>query len=1249
MSKSTRNRMTAGISGQLFFLLLLCVLALAISPATHAQATGSFSGNVLDKSGSSISGATVTATSQGTGVARQSISDEAGHYLIPLLSVGIYTVHVDFTGFQSAESKDLRLQVDEARELDFTLAPSSQGTTVEVSASAVAVETTNPSLGQVITAQEVSQLPLNGRDFVQLATLTSGATSETNLGSFFNSNSAASEVAARGSFSLSVGGSRPNSTDWLLDGVDNNELTAGGIGTFSSIDDIEEFKVLTYNYSAQYGTRAGPTVLVNTKNGTNDFHGSLFEFLRNTSLDAKSFFATSAEKFNLNQFGGSVGGPIQKNKTFFFLDGEQKDQLHAIIFTGLVPSAAMHTSAAQPFADFSADAFGNPVFNTFTPPNPPGGPPASVPVVTNPYLVGNSANPANAKNVYFQCNAGTGLPTAVNANGSQVAGVPCAKIPSALVNPLGAALINLYPLPNANNPGAAINFVNAPVRSLNETKFDIRLDHTFSSADNVFSRFSYDQAVSYVPGGGGPSSFAEASAFGSNQGFINHARNIAIGETHVFSPTTVNQATFGYNRIFDYISSQGTGTCASANLAGIGIPFANLGCTGTPGSETCLKGAYSCGLVSVLLTNGDFSLGDRGFTPFQGGTDIFSFADTLDLIRGKHDIHVGVDLRANQMNVGTEAFQDGFWIPLGFFSGNPIADLTLGYTNISMHDQTFNGPVTGRRWKIVRPFVQDDWRITKDLTLNIGLAYDLTTPVSESAGRQADFIPPTTATGANAVTGALLITNQNGVGSSAGVHIDWKDLEPRIGAAYKVLGSDKTVLRGGFSIYHDSVWSQGAQGLWENPPFFAEGDIFQFGGCPAATPAGGTPACSTGSGGVSSISSGFINFGKTPPTLSTFTGTLFYQPQDFRHGQVVQYNANVEHQLPGNIVLTVGYAGSRGDHILVAGNAINTSGPSGCVGGSYTLGCAAGGAPFVSPFNTPNGNATLEFGDLGKTTYNSLQIKAETKSTRHGLYALVAYTYSNTYDNGLSDGLGSELSAPYFPLPNWAKLDWAPSQIDLKHNFTASVIYDLPFGKGKQFGNSWNSLADSLLGGWQVTLIEKITSGFAFPLIDGVNNSGVSFNTGGNGLNQNRPDRISNPYKAGVVTANPNPQCQLLIGQSALVGGVTVNGIAPASLGAPGDVFNPCAFASAALGELGNASRVPVFGPDFVNTDFSVIKQFKLPWENMGLNFRTEFFNLFNHAQFGQPGSNVSGPGFGAVNSTVNNPRLIQFGLKLTF
>jgi Carboxypeptidase regulatory-like domain len=273
-------------------LVLFCCLIFPVCPLLYGQATGSFSGTVSDKTGSVLPGADVKATVQGTGISRESKTDESGHYLMPLLPIGDYTIRVESQGFGPVEQKDVRLQVDEHHELNFTLTPASVTSTVEVSASEVAVQTTNPTLGQVITSEQVAQLPLNGRDFVQLATLTPGTTQETNPNSFFNGGPS-SEVSARGTYSLSVGGSRAQSTDWLLDGNDNNELTAGGIAILPSIDAIQEFKVLTYNYSAEYGTRAGPTVLVTTKSGSNKLHGSLFEFFRNTKLDARSFFAAS--------------------------------------------------------------------------------------------------------------------------------------------------------------------------------------------------------------------------------------------------------------------------------------------------------------------------------------------------------------------------------------------------------------------------------------------------------------------------------------------------------------------------------------------------------------------------------------------------------------------------------------------------------------------------------------------------------------------------------------------------------------------------------------------------------------------------------------------------------------------------------------------------------------------------------------------------------------------------------------------
>src|SRR5882757_8115550 len=408
---------------RILFVVIVFFAALCFGSSARGQAIGSFSGTITDKSGSAIAGATITVTSQGTGTTREGKTDETGHYIVNYLAVGLYTIRVEFQGFQSAETKDVKLQVDESRELDFALAPSTVSSTVEVVADAVAVQTTNPTLGQVITSQEVAQLPLNGRDFVQLATLTPGTTQETNPSSFFNGGPS-SEVSARGSYSLSVGGSRANSTDWLLDGSDNNELTGGGLAIVPSIDAIQEFKVLTYNYSAEWGTRAGPTVLVTTKSGSNAFHGTLFEFLRNTSLDAKSFFAQSSEKFNLNQFGGAIGGPIRKNKTFFFFDGEQKTQRHGTTFAGLVPTDAMRSG------DFSNDAYGRPVpVGTLAFDN--NGNSAIINPNMGPITGGGaSTNGSVFPNIYFQCDA-NGLPMPVAGDGSQAQGQNCNKIPGA--------------------------------------------------------------------------------------------------------------------------------------------------------------------------------------------------------------------------------------------------------------------------------------------------------------------------------------------------------------------------------------------------------------------------------------------------------------------------------------------------------------------------------------------------------------------------------------------------------------------------------------------------------------------------------------------------------------------------------------------------------------------------------------------------------------------------------------------------
>ncbi len=1158
---------------------LLAVLSFVFSicPLLYSQANGSFSGTVTDKTYAVVSKATVTITSQDTGLSRAAKTDDGGHYVVPLLPVSTYTIRVESQGFQTTEQKDLRLQVDEKREINFAVAAASVSQTVDVSAEQVAVQTTNATLGQVITSEQVAQLPLNGRNFVQLATLIPGVTQETNPHSFFNGGGS-SEVSTRGSFSLSVGGSRASSTDWLLDGSDNNELTAGGIAVIPSIDALQEFKVLTYNYSAQYGTRAGPTVLLTTKSGGNRFHGSAFEFLRNTSLDAKSFFAAEKEKFIQNQFGASLGGPIVKDKTFFFVDYEGKRSRQGkTFFGGFVPTADMRTG------DFTG------VANLF-----------------NPYTT-----QLDGSRDRFQCDDG-GNPTAVNADGSQVPGTACDVIPQGLINTAAQQMINFYPLPNLANNGGG-NYVASPVKKLDEGKFDIRLDHNFSSKDSLFARFSYDQATVFLPGGS--PSYAEPDAFASTQDIDNHGRNASLSETHIFSSNVINQFSFGYDRIFNHIRSFGSGTCISQQL---GIQNANIGCdNGNP--PVCT--GISCGLTSTIVGGGYWSLGDRGFAPFQGGTNVFHIADSFDIIRGKHNIKIGAEFRANQMNVKTNAFQDGFWVFTSLWTldsgppfspgGDNMADFLMGLPDLAFHDQTFEGFTTGRRWKLFRPYVQDDWRVTNNLTLNLGLAWALVTPITEAKNRQANF---------DFATGNFLIPGKTS-DARVGVKMDKTAFEPRIGLAWKPFGSTKTAVRLGYGIFHDSSWNQGGQGLWENPPFFQESAFFgfSFGGCPTkAAPGGADSACFTNGvpvpfGVGRTVTDGFPLL--TQPTdPADFGGNIFSQNLDFKLGMVQQYNLNIERQIPGDIVLTFGYAGSKSTHILVDQINLNVTSPTACDPGSvnfdpsYTLGCGLGNTPTYTQFgNIQNIN------DIGSARYDSLQFKAETKSARHGLYALLGYTYARAFDSGFSDGLGTGTGATYYPLPGSSKRDWALSQIQLNHNFTASIIYDLPFGKGRQFGSTWSGPINAILGGWQANVIEKITSGFPIFIVTSNNNSGVNFTN--NTTNFTRPNQVCN----GRLSHHTVDQ-----------------------------FFDTSCFEDPVNGQLGSANRAPLYGPGFVNTDFSLNKRFHIH-ESTALEFRAEFFNLFNHPQFYQPVADRAASNFGAITETVNNPRLIQFALKFTF
>jgi hypothetical protein len=447
-------------------------------------------------------------------------------------------------------------------------------------------------------------------------------------------------------------------------------------------------------------------------------------------------------------------------------------------------------------------------------------------------------------------------------------------------------------------------------------------------------------------------------------------------------------------------------------------------------------------------------------------------------------------------------------------------------------------------------------------------------------------------------------------GPTAGIKMDKTALEPRIGIAWKPMGSQTTAIRLGYAIFHDSSWNQGAQGLWENPPYLAESDNFNyFGGiggnpCPYGNAHAAVPApCGT--------SNAFLPIITTPQTPFGFPGTLLSQDLNFKQGRVQQFNLNIERQMPGGIVLTAGYAGSRSSHILVDGMNQNVSSPGACGTPGYTLGCGPNGAPFSAPYGPFQVVAATS--DTGSARYDSLQIKAETKSTRHGLYALIGYTYARNFDSGFNDGVGTSAGATYWPLPGTNKADWGLSQLNVNNTFTASVTYELPFGKGKQFGGNWGSGANAVFGGWEVDVIERALSGFPIFLINSNNASGVNLTNNGN--NYNRPDQVCK----GVLS-NPTANAW----------------------------FNTSCFASAPAGELGNAARAPLYGPRFANTDISAIKHFHLPYEGVRLDFRAEFFNLLNHTNFASPTPDVSSPAFGTINQSLD-PRVIQLALKLNF
>lgn len=1088
----------------------LVVICVCMGAGTaFGQSAGTISGTITDSSGAVIPGVTVTALNQGTGITRSVITGDGGRYVFSLLPIGIYTVSASLTGFQTTETRGVALEVQQNRTLNITLKVAAIATEVTVSSQVAEVELqrSDATLGQLIHSEQVSNLPLNGRNFVQLALLGAG-TAEGRAGSFM-AQGPSSEVSYRGSMSVSAQGMRENANDWLYDGIDNNELSAGGISILPSIDSIAEFRVLTYNFSAQYGSRGGTTVLVSSKSGTNSLHGTLFEYHRNDVLDARNFFdGPQKGKYIQNQYGFSLGGPILKDRTFFFGGFEGNNIRQGLTRLNTVPTALMRQgNFTESFSD------------------------APMALIYDP--ASTRIDPVTGRNVRDQ--------------------FPGNIIPTNRIDPIGKKLVELFPLPTTTER-LGTNYLSNPVKTLNNYQFHTRVDHEISASDKLFVRFSFEDGEQYLPTG--LPGFAASGSFSSNQTFTTDARNLAVSHTHIFPANTVNQLTAGYNRVFNYITSFGYLSNKSQEL---GIPGANLG-----GNDTS-------SLTRMSFQNFAF-LGDRGFSPFQGGTNVYHLSDTLSVVRGSHTLNMGFTSRFMQLNLlGDDALAGRFvfdrFFTAGFTSagslnsstGSSIASLLLGLPTSGGRNNQLNGSVKGRRWKEYRGFIDDTWKLGSDLTLTLGFAYAVTTPQSEAAERFSNFD---------------FYTGKYTVGGTGGVKTDYSNIQPRFGFAWSPFGSRSTVLRGGYGIFHDVSAVGGSTGPVQNPPY---ANAYAF------TSDNITP--------VRTLSTGFPDNSK-PVDPAVYTGTWHTIDPNYKQGRIQQWNLNVERMMPGSVVFMASYAGTYGDRLFNKGRNLNTA----------TLGTGFNPAARRRYPNLQDVNVALSRSWL---EYHSMQLRVERRAAKGG-YVLASYTFSKALTNGQS-GLGGDPGVVYFPLDPWVDADKASANTDLRHNFRLSYSYELPIGKGQTFLPGLGGVTQAILGGWQLNSIIVAQSGFPLAMSMSSNQSGTALG--------NRPNRVCDGRLDDGTVAK---------------------------------WFDTACFAAPAVGTFGNAARTTLFGPGRWNVDLSVFKKFAVT-ENSSLQFRSEIFNLFNHAQFLPPSTSIGSPTAGRITQTAVSSRQVQFALKLVF
>ncbi len=1176
---------------------LLILLPWFAIPA-QAGVGGSIAGTVTDPSGGVVPRATVTAINAVTGVRQTVATDNKGFYSFSILPVGHYDLEVVGTGFRPYRRTGIVIDVNSALRIDAVLQLGARSDAVTVVENPLQVETTSTQAGEVITGSQMTAVPLNGRSYTDLLALQPGVAPVTSITSETVQDVGASVLSPSGDLNpgtISINGQREFANSFLVNGSDVEEDVNMGAAVIPNLDSIAEFRILTNNFDAEYGEFSGGQINVVTKSGGNAFHGDAFEFLRNTDLDARNYFSPSRGAFNQNQFGGTFGGPIRKNKLFFFTDYQGTRSTQGVD-SGQIPVPCLQDRAGN-LSDL-ASSFVTTDANGTTVPT----------TVSGPYWAG-----LLSQKLGYTVSAGE--PYYTEGCSSATCVFPGATIPQTAWSAPASNLLKYIPSPSNANGTFSTSAYN---QTLQDDKGGYRADantrYGLISAYYFLDNWSQDNPYPIAQGG--------ANVPGFNALYTGRAQLLDLGATKTLSPTAVNDFHFSYMRDSNDLGKP---------LGGLGVSLTSQGFEvgeGTPGIVALspkTEGVESVGFNSFTMGTNTNELTQTGNT--------FQWLDNFSKVVGTHTIKAGGEFHYDQVNVNAIAQFNGSFLFFGSETGSDFADFLLGVP--SQYNQSQLQAFYGRN-KYLGLYGQDSWRVKASLTLNYGVRWDRIEPWYEKYNQIATFEPGKASVVFPGAPAGILYPTDPGVPRTLAPPGN-RDFAPRIGLAYApsaagtgilsklVGGPGKTSIRASYGMFYTAIEALTIGVMSANAPY---GTTYTS----PAPPLFATPFITASSG--QNLGQAFpvalapLNTSASHPDpdvnwaqFEPITGLPNY-PTSNHIPYTQEYMFSLERGLGDHAVLSLNYVGTQGRRLLVLDEA-NPGNPSLCLFLSDPSNLAPGQTPCGpfgedSPYVTATGQTYQgtrgplgsNFGSnanqatMGSSHYNALQITLRHTSKR--LTILGGYTYSKSEDQ--SSNVGEEIN------PIEPSLSRALSAFDVRHNLVVSYSYEIPFERLLHASNRFST-------GWEVSGITHFSTGLPVTLVDYGDNSLLGSEPNGiNNFGVDEPD-----YSGGPLDINRNPRS-----------------------GQP--YINPTMFSENALGTPGTASRRFFSGPGMANFDIALLKNLRLT-ESKSLQLRLEGFNAFNHAQFFGPQAvdgNIDSSTFGeAINAAA--PRLVQAGVKFLF